>query len=421
MRASSSYTFSLSATATTCMRGAYNGTRSIEKGTVLCSYGVHMDTTVETPVRAERSSSRKELIAGAFFVLGVLLSLRLSRPEGFTGYLISGSAAAHGLDPYGVYPEVSSSKVVFRGALHAIPDINMNPPCVIPLFQGLAHLGLKGFAAVWTVISALCFVGAVYLVLRIRPDLSGRKLAFLCLCAAVFDTALSGQIYFFLMLLAAIGIVGLEQRRELMASVGIGLLVAVKPTFATWILFAAAAGRWRLALRSLAVTAALWLAAWATYGSGVYASWFRALRNDGHWMEPTDIAIAAWISRLANQRIGLVVAGLCVIALVVAIHRLKPPALVVAGLGLTAGILFTPLGWAAYTIVVAPVFVATKWGRFAKTGAVLLAIPVLVIVILVPNPNGAILVAGVVYTAGLAFVLAHFIAAAASPLKVVEI
>lgn len=334
----------------------------------------------------------------AAVIQAALFWLRASRPEAFGAYFASGRAASHGLDPYATYSMVGTSMVTYHGQPHPILDINMNPPCLLPLFQVLAHLGLTGFAIVLTLISAACLGTAVYLLM---PQVCGWKLAWICLCAAALDTVLSGQIYFLLMLLVVIGL----RKSE---AIGMGLLAAVKPTFILWPLFTAIAGRWRVALQSFAVTLALWASAWLAYGTGVYRSWFHALHNDMHWLEPTDIAVAAWIARLANQRIGLIVAAICILGLAVMIYRTRPTPLEVAGLGLCAGVLLAPLGWAAYAIIAAPAFVLTQWGRLGKFAAVLLCIPVMLIVLVFPNPTTAILMAGVTYTAGVAMELAHF-------------
>jgi len=373
-----------------------------------------MQTTVDLSPAARTSAARSHsvvLIATAI-ILFPPFWFRVTHPAAFGAYWVSGSAAAHHLDPYAQYPIVGKSVVLFRGRERAIADINMNPPCLLPVFQMLSHLGLAGFAAAWTLISAASFAAAILLIRRSVANLRSVQLAWLCLCSAVFDTVGAGQIYFVLLLLATVGLIGIEQRKDIKAAIGMGLLVAIKPTFVFWPIFVAASGRWKPAAKSLVVTAVVWAAAWVTYGSRVYASWFRALRADNHWIEATDIALPAWFARMGLPHAGMALAAVLGAGLILLVCRFRPSAPVASGLGLITGIVCAPLAWAAYAILAAPAFLATSWGRLAKAAAVCLAVPGILVAVVIRNGTVAMYVAGVVYTAGVCLMLFHFAAIA---------
>jgi len=312
---------------------------------------------------------------------------RTSDVSAFAGYWSSGVAISHGENPFVSNPLTGKTAVVVHGEARFVQDVNLNPPCVLLLFQLLSGFGLAGFGVSWAVLSAICLVTSVVLIVRTRPDIQAAQLLWLLLCVAVFDTITGAQIYFLLLLLATVAVVSLECERELLAAIAIGMLVAVKPTVVFWPLLAAASGRWRLAIRSLLTAAVVALLPILFYGRTVYSQWLQATGHDDHWMQNTDIAIPAYFARLGMPRTGTIVAAVAVICLLAAVRRLRPSNTVTAGIAICATILFSPLGWPAYSIMAIPAFVSRRWNALAKAAAILLATPKLVYVLVLRSSS----------------------------------
>jgi hypothetical protein len=106
-----------------------------------------MSTATLTPRRSRLTEGQIFCYSAACALL-LLLSLIWLRAEAgidyaaFGSYQASGHAAAVGLNPYAPYPETFRSTF---GSL-IVPDINFNPPCLLPLFQGLSHLSRASFS-----------------------------------------------------------------------------------------------------------------------------------------------------------------------------------------------------------------------------------------------------------------------------------
>jgi hypothetical protein len=370
-----------------------------------------MQPTVKAQIRTSQHTgfARAGIVVGAAIILAPIFRVRAEHVEAFGTYWASGNAVSRGLNPYAVFPVTSHSLVMSQGTSRTVQDINLNPPCVLPLFQMLSHLSLHSFAVVCTIASAAVFFASILLIERNYPNLQRRQLLWLCLGSAVFDIVISGQIYFLLLLLSTLGIICLERNQMGRASIAIGLLVAIKPTFIFWPLFAAASGRVRLAIRSLAVTAVVYLAALFLYGASVYRAWLDALANDNHWVFPADIALPAYFMRFGMPRIGIAVDLTIAAAMAVAIWKLRPSITLTTGIALCAAILLSPLGWAAYAIAVAPAFVAYKWNALGNTAAILLSINGLALTLIFSNAPITISVAGIDYSLGLWLVCAYFV------------
>jgi hypothetical protein len=159
------------------------------------------------------------------------------------------------------------------------------------------------------------------------------------------------------------------------AAIALGLLVAIKPTTLFWPIFLFLAGRRRFALRSLVVTAVVSAAPLLFYGGQVYREWFDALKNDNHWIVPTDIAIPAYFARLGHGGTGLLIAFVLAACLAWWIWRRKPSLETASGLALCATLLCAPLAWYDYSLMLAPVFVAHRWNKLETIAAFFLAAP----------------------------------------------
>jgi len=320
-------------------------------------------------------------VCGAFVLFLVCLPVlqrNLNTPEVSGLYWESGSAVARGANPFAPFPGEPTAHLTVMGEQHDVLDLNLNPPCVLPVFQVLSHLSLRRFSLVWTVGSFLLLFCTVALLIWQHPAMQKRKILWLLLSVPVFDTLVGGELYFALFFLAAVALVFVEREHELAAAIAIGLLVAIKPTTAFWPLFLYLAGHRRIALRSLCIALGVSAVPVLFYGPSIYSEWFAALGNDPHWIFATNIAIPAFFARLGLRSVGLVVAGVLAGALAWRVWKTKPAFVTVSGVALCAAILCAPLAWVSYTLMLAPYFVSRRWRLSSHVAAALLVVPSIV-------------------------------------------
>ncbi len=289
----------------------------------------------------------------------------------------SGWAASHGLNPYGVYPLTWEFHPDTFQQLPLFHDVNLSPPCMMPLFSLLARSPIRAEVVWWTAISAVLFVvTSGIIVMAMKGDVQKRHVLWLLLSATVLDTLKMGQDYALLFLLVTlIWLLTLRGHRTA-AAILIGIVVAMKPNLGLWPVLMFVAGRRRQAAISSITALALSVYPVFVYGPSIYSEWLRGSAVGPHWIYTTDISFAGIFSRLGVRPVGIGVAILCAAALVYFVHRVKPSELHLAGIAVCAGIMCSPLAWYLYVIFAAPFFVALgRWGRLETAAAVLLSYP----------------------------------------------
>jgi hypothetical protein len=363
------------------------------------------------PTRIKAASLLSFICVG--FVL-LLLCMQLLRPTLSKlpvgdSYWASGDAVRRGTNPYAA-PDTHISHFKMVGNERVVVDLNLNPPCVLPLFQALSHIPPKRFLLVWTILSGALLYGTVALLIWHRPDMQKRQIFWLLLSAPVFDTFLACQLYFALFFLAALAWVLMERDHELAAAISIGLLVAIKPTAVFWPLFLYVRGNKRLALRSLTTALMVSAVPLFLYGPQIYRDWQEALTGDLHWLFITDIAIPAFFARFGLHSLGLVLALILAILLAWMIWKTRPSFTATSGIALCAAILCAPLGWVAYSLMVAPYFVSRRWNAPSNVAALLLTIPTGVDMHLFASGKGSLVILSrLIYFAAIWIILLVFL------------
>lgn len=328
----------------------------------------------EPPTRTTPAWMRAVYLVCAFVVLVSSITPHLKGGHAST-YWSYGLAAAQGTNPYAPNPLITPARFFALGQNRVVQDLNLNPPCLLPLLQVTSHLSLVRFGEVWSLCSAALLMLVVGLLLWDCPGLQSLQLVWLCLFSAVFDTFLGGQIYFVLLLLSTLTWICARRGMELAACIPLGLLVALKPTTAFWPIFLFLSRRRRLSVNSICVSVLTSLVPVVLYGPIVYRQWLSALKNDPHWIIPTDIAVPAYFARMGLKGVGTALAVAMIAWLAHVVWTRKPSLRTTSGIALCATILFAPMAWSDYSIMLAPVFVARAWGKLQTTAALLLMIP----------------------------------------------
>jgi hypothetical protein len=287
-------------------------------------------------------------------------------------YWASGDALNHGHNPYAPQPLTALYHAVNNTVL---PDLNLNPPILLPLFQLLAKTSPNSAFIAWTLGSFLLFIGTSGFLIWRFPDLSDPCIILLLLGAPIHDTLGLGQLYALLYLLSAITWWAILRHRDIPAVGAIGLLVAMKPVFILWPVFLAISGRWRLAAYSLAVTLGLSIAPVVCYGYAIVPDWLVATRGDQHFSVPIDISIPAVFERMGHTGAGYVIVVALLAFLIAYTLRMKPGVGITSGIALSASLLCSPLAWLQYTLVLFPALAAGPDDRYKKTIIIILSVP----------------------------------------------
>jgi hypothetical protein len=277
-------------------------------------------------------------------------------------YWASGNAAIHRQNPYGEYLETFHSNFSRFGGAARAPDLNLNPPSLLPLFQAAAHLPMAQYAIAWNIGSFFIFAIAAALLLWFQPEMQNRQILWLLLARPVFDTFFNGQIYSLLFLFAALAWLFYKSGRETAAAVMIGLFVSIKPTMGLWPVFLFLAGHRKLALRTVWMILGVAALPALFYGPIIYREWLAALAQDQHWIAPINIAIIPLFARHGARTAGVLLAGAVAVSLAAWSWKRKPDFLQTGIVAICAGILCAPLAWFIYVIGLAPLYTARRWG-----------------------------------------------------------
>lgn len=330
-----------------------------------------------SPIRIGASSLATFFCAACLLFLLSLgtFTRHVANPPSFPLFWASGAASLRGDNPYLAYPETFVSHMTISGQAHPVAEINLNPPCLLPLFRLLSRLPIERFAHVWAIGSFLLLLITVALLVWNRPDQQHRQIVWLLLSTPVFFTLMGCQIYFLLFFLSTVALIFFENGEDLAAAVAIGLLIALKPTLGYWAFFLFLSGFKRMAAWASAVALIVSLASLALYGPGVYREWLHAVAIDNHWMFPTDMAIPAFFARLGLRTLGILCAVVMAAFLSWTVYKMKPGFIAVSGLAVCAAILCAPLSWADYVLFLAPYLVSHRWKLPSTIAAALLMVP----------------------------------------------
>ena len=244
------------------------------------------------------------------------------------------------------------------------------------LLLPFAHVDAVVARDVWRWVSLAFYLAAVGLLTWAYPrHASGRRIGWALAHVGLLYTLLLGQIYTALLVLVVAAWLLLERRQYAVAGVIIGLIVAIKPTFAVWagLLFVGGftiAGLWAFA--SAAVLSALPA---VMFGPGIYAQWLTATGAYASYPLAINGSILGFMSRLGLAVLGLPLSVLFLGGVAIWIRRRRPDVVTLSGVALTAMLLASPLAWFTNFIWLLPVHFRGRWTVSLWSAALLLALP----------------------------------------------
>nr|ART40090.1 K409 [uncultured bacterium] len=349
---------------------------------------------------------KPRVLAASLLVLALLLNLlwvaySVGDLRDYGSFIAAGEAKSDGDDPYGVYED--TYRTTYQGKDVDLP--NLNPPVSVYAFQALAEVnpGLGKGAVVAASIGLYACV--IVLLVRRYPDKRTPLVILWAVSLAGFWHTLElGQVY--IPLLAAFtGAWLLQDRRPILAGVLLGLTIALKPNFALLPVLLLIGGERRSSLSALATAAAVSALPLLLDGTAIYRQWLDASRDFAGLEMPGNSALVAMFTRTGLVEVGYVVSVALVAALLVYAKRGGATREQLMAAGVIGALLLGPITWSGYTLFALPVLMARRWGNWERTAAALLAVPVPLVLILMPlNTLTAVLI-GPLYGWGLLILL----------------
>lgn len=345
-------------------------------------------------------------LAASLLVLALLLNLlwvaySVSDLRDYGSFIAAGKAKSDGDNPYGVYED--TYRTTYAGEDVDLP--NLNPPVSIYAFQALAEVnpGLGKGAIV--AVSIGLYAGVVALLARRYPD---KRTPLVILWAAslagLWHTIELGQLYI-LLLAAFTGAWLLQERRPVLAGVLLGLTIVLKPNFALLPLLLLISGERRTSLSALGTAAALSTLPLLVDGTTIYRQWLDASRDFAGLEMPGNSALLAIFARAGLSEAGYFASAVLVVALLAYVRRGGPTREQLMTAGVLGALLLGPITWSGYTLFALPPLMARRWGRCERAAAALLAVPVPLVLILMPVNAATAILIGPLYGWGLLILL----------------
>jgi hypothetical protein len=304
--------------------------------------------------------------ASAVLLGAALVYLPSFGPQAQYGYKVLGSfwasgwAAAHGLNPYAVYPLTWTFHL--DGHPGTVVDLNLSPPALLPFFAAFSWVSVDAAVRAWTLLSVALMIGSAALLVGVnRGHVQHRQILWFLLARAMFNTLWLGQDYSLMIFLAVAGWVLLERNRQVAAGLLLGVLVAAKPNYALWPLLLVFCGRWKASAVAAGVAAALCALPLALYGPGIYGEWLRAVASDPHWFFPNEVSLIGLAMRAGHARVGEALAAMLLVAACGVVVWKRPSLRVTSGVALSVGMLASPLAWYQYAMLLAGPLFAQRW------------------------------------------------------------
>ena len=321
----------------------------------------------------------------------------------FGSFYASGVKLARGENPYDSESEYIF-EIVFPRVGAGGKMLNLNPPISLLFFRPLAGTDPQRSLKVWQALSALLYIASVMILTRLyREQVTPLRFLWAFLLAGAWHTIVLGQVYAVLLFFAVLGCTWLKQGQSIPAGLAIGLVVALKPNFAVWILFLLAGGYTAASIAAMLTGLLVSAIPVVLYGPRIYSQWLEAsaLQRETLIM-PGNNSLPGLLARFDGVTPGIVISLLLVLALVFLLHRRasverqSPEG--VSALGILASLLASPIAWTGYTILLLPLFFSLKrWSPAVVFSAALLAIPFQAVLLFFQTSFAAFVLLGWLY------------------------
>ena len=254
---------------------------------------------------------------------------------------------------------------------------NLNPPLLTVLMTPFAAFDSLSAYRIFAGLTLLMVAGAVLAVareLRLSRAVTAGALLLVLAGSPLHGMLVLGQIYGILLVGLTAGWIAERRGRPVLAAVLYGVTVALKPSLAPVLLLALAQRRWVPLRAGLAAAAAATLLGVLVAGPGSGLEWLRIAFGEGVPDSVDNASLPGLSTRFGLTPLPgmLLGAGVLVGTLLWCAHHREriDPAGTAPWAALAAGLLFAPIAWHNYLLLLVPgVLVLAAQGRRAAAAA----------------------------------------------------
>lgn len=349
-------------------------------------YGCKTVSTVSAARRPAQSTApspgpaRLAALAVVVTALGLTVWLHARYPDALVTLLPSPDMAELHVD-FDTFWH-SAVALVHGGDLYDTPAklTNLNPPVLSVLLAPFAATSSLVGYRIFAVLTALMVVGAVLAVtreLRLSPRTQIAVLGVVLASSPLHGTLVLGQIYGMLLVGLVAGWIADRRGHPVVGHALYGVTIAVKPSLAPILLLALVERRWRAFGAGVAAGAAATLVGLVAAGPENTLAWVRIALTEPVPDTVDNASLPGLAVRFGLPGIVGTLAGLVVLAVTVGLlarHRDRvDPAGTAPWALLAAGLLFAPIAWHNYLLLLWPGVLVLARTR-AATAAALLAV-----------------------------------------------
>jgi arabinofuranan 3-O-arabinosyltransferase len=256
---------------------------------------------------------------------------------------------------------------------------NLNPPLLTVLMTPFAAFDSLTAYRIFAGLTLVLVIGSVLAVareLRLPRAVTAGALVLVLAGSPLHGMLVLGQIYGILLVGLAAGWIAERRGRPLLAAVLYGVTVALKPSLAPVLLLALAQRRWVPLRAGLAAAAAATLLGVLVAGPGSGLAWLRIAFGEGVPDSVDNASLPGLSTRFGLPPVLGMLLGAAVLVgtlLWCARHRDRiDPAGTAPWAALAAGLLFAPIAWHNYLLLLVPgVLVVAAQGRRVAAAAAL--------------------------------------------------
>lgn len=295
----------------------------------------------------------------------VWVSVAMGGLKDLDSFLHSGLAFGQGLNPYGFHPQLS---------VHPISEeaLNLNPPISLYLFEPLSRLDPDVARMGFILGSSLMVTLAVGMLLQAYPDKRSAVVVLAVISmAGIWHMLFYLQIYAPLILAITVAWLLMKRGDLLLAGLLVGLVIAIKPNYALVALVLFAAGHYRVAIAAGVSAGLISLVPLVLEGPMVYWQWLELSMHFEGVAWTSNASLMSVGAHFGSPMAGRLLAVLLVLGVVAFQWRVRPNVLDSTAIGLMVVLLFGPVSWAGYTLLLLPFLFSRPWNA-PMWGAILL-------------------------------------------------
>jgi len=360
------------------------------------------------------------IILISLILLSIYVAFQRYKLVDFGSFYASGKAVIQGNNPYDpsmptVFGLTESRYILVNGQPvlqeYDLRSVNLNPPVLLPLAALFAAFNPWAGMLAWKIISLLLYAAGILLLLIKYPRKNAVFWALWAFSlAGVWHTIQLGQIYMPLFLLAVCAFLAQRAKRPVLVGLCIGLIAAVKPNFAVWLVLLLAARQYKAFFAGAAAAGIATILPAALYGPQVYLQWLEATRNFDGLALPANNSLPGLFVRFSTPAAGFILAAILITAVGALLWKKKVSDQRVHYLGILLSLMASPIAWTGYTVFTVPIFWLNRRSVPRLITAIMLMVPFNVIGNIFSDSYFNYIVFGWFYGWGLLLILAEQIA-----------